>query len=209
MFFKLLINTCLLSLLFTSCKELTGEETGAYSESNSLSIGGVSAITSDGHYLMEGTADNGGYSSQNFRIKLNPTLDYDDSSFYFFTGKDTDDGVKISFKKIEEKVSMRIMLNGKSHTHELSGVSAAGPVDLDLDIHNDHTDIHILVWKTGGPYNPYEDCTFEKTCLYNSEDFSFSNWLGVGRAGGVYWKFIGEKKNILLIDGPKKRRTNV
>ena len=89
------------------------------------------------------------------------------------------------------------------NTRSPQNVSLEGDVvHLSIDLHNDHTDLHLLVWDAEGPFGDQDECTFEGTCLYNSEDFAFDYWLGVGRLNGVYWGVKGKTNLILSLEGP-------
>ena len=205
-----LIFIILSASLLSSCKELTGEATGANTTNNQQEvIGGVSAISAgDNKFILNGTVDNGGNSGHGFRLKF--TLPEGESlKFYFYTSDNFDAGLVYSFSKKEGVVNLEMSVNGLSHSIELEDFNDSEIIDLDVDVHNDHSDIHQLVWDRNGPHEFYEECTFEGDCIYNSEDFAFDIWLGVGRASGTFWGVEGDKSLILKLEGPLPPLTDV
>ncbi len=193
----------LCSFLF-SCEQLTGEDTGAnIVDSKQDLIGGLDARSvGEQRFILSGTVSNGGNSGHNFRLRFKlpegQTL-----KFYFFISQNFTGGALYSFARSDDGVLMlTINLNGKSDSRELSVFNGSEVVDVELDIHNDHTDAHLLVWDRSGPHVDAEDCTFDGGCLYNSEDFAFDVWLGVGKANGTFWGIQGDKSLILLLEGP-------
>ena len=202
-FFHLTLVCLLCSFLF-SCKQLTGEDTGAnVADVEQNLIGGLEARSvGEQRFLLSGTVSNGGNSGHLFRLRFElpagQTL-----KFYFFISRNFTGGALYSFTRADDGVlTMTIDLNGKSDSRELSVFNNSEVVDVELDIHNDHTDAHLLVWGHSGPHEDAEDCTFDGGCLYNSEDFAFDVWLGVGRASGTFWGIQGDQSLILLLEGP-------
>lgn len=198
-----------ISLLF-SCTELTGENTGANIIENQQDvIGGIDAVRADGDkFILNGTADNGGNSGHGFRLKFR-LPDGENLRFHFFTSSNFTGGLIYTFSREEGVVNLEMSINGLSHSIELNDFRNSEFIDVDLDIHNDHSDIHQLVWDRIGPHEFYEECTFEGECLYNSEDFAFDIWLGVGRASGTLWGIEGDKSLILKLEGPLPPLTDV
>ncbi len=197
------IFALLITFLLVGCDELTGSSTGANDSNGIFSIfGGLEGVAvGNNSYLLNGTAENGGNSGHNFRLQFelqnNETM-----SFYFFTSRQLDGGLKAIFSKKADKVTMTLELNGKSDQRELTKLEGLDLLDITLDVHNDHTDSHILVWETNGPKGDEEECTFEEECLYNTEDFALDAWLGVGKANGVFWGFEGKAESIFVLEGP-------
>ena len=207
---KSLIFLSLSISLLCSCTELTGESTGAnVIENQQEVIGGVSAISAgDNKFLLNGTVDNGGNSGHGLRLKF--TLPEGESlKFHFFTSRNFSGGVVYTFSRVGGVANLKMSINGLSHSIELTTFNNSEVIDLDLDVHNDHSDIHQLVWDRNGPHEFYEECTFEEECLYNSEDFAFDVWLGVGRASGTLWGIEGNKSLILKLEGPLPPLTDV
>ncbi len=193
-----------------SCGQLSGNNTGANlveSPDREL-IGGVDAISvKEKSFLLSGTVDNGGNSGHFFRLRFK-LPEAKSLKFYFFTSSDFAGGVVYLFKRVNGVVKLKIELNDKSHTRDLSVFNETEIVDVDVDIHNNHTDIHLFVWKHSGLHEDNEDCSFDGGCLYNSEDFAFDYWLGVGRASGTFWGFKGDKSLILTLQGPLSAISN-
>ncbi|WP_127716766.1 hypothetical protein [Halobacteriovorax sp. HLS] len=201
--FTIIILT-LLNLLVTSCGALTGADTGANLLDDPINkiIGGLDAITTaDGKFLLRGTSDNGGNSAHSFHLKFK-LPEGRKLKFHFFSSRDLSGGADFEFSKNAGKVSLEISINGKSHLREISTLNNTEVIDIDIDIHNDHTDVHMLAWDHLGTHSDDEDCTFDGGCLYNTEDFAFDTWLGVGKAGGSFWGFSGDSELIILLEGP-------
>ncbi|CBW25722.1 putative membrane protein [Halobacteriovorax marinus SJ] len=190
-------------LLSVSCGELTGESTGAnILDKTSDLIGGLSSVSAgENKYLLSGTAKNGGNAGHYFRLKFE-LPESEKISFYFFSSRSLNTGVKYSFKREAGSVLLTMSLNGLEDTVELQSFSDSLEVDVAIDIHNDHTDAHMLVWDFNGPRGDREDCSFDGGCLYNTEDFAFDVWLGVGKASGTFWGFEGDRSLIKLLEGP-------
>ena len=165
-------------------------------------IGGIDAISAGGNkFLLNGTSDNGGNSGHAYRLRFN-LPEEEVLKFYFFTTDNFTGGAVYSFTRVDGVVNLTLSINGLTHTIELSDFNDSEIVDLDIDIHNDHSDIHVLVWDRDGRHDSAEECTFDGGCLYNSEDFAFDIWLGVGRASGTFWGMEGNKSLILTLEGP-------
>lgn len=195
-----------ISFVLSSCADLTGANTGAdeVPPGRKTDIKGIDAFQlGENRYRLSGTMDNGGDSSHHFEIKaiLN---DSQSLRFYFFSNENLEGGVEIEIKRQVEKVIMTLALNGKGHSVDLSAFGQGTPIHLDIDVHNDHTDTHILVWRQGGPHEDGDGCTFNGGCLYNSEDFAVRVWLDVGTAKGNHWGFQGSPDRIKLLKGPNR-----
>jgi len=200
-----LILLIAISNLLISCEELTGKSTGAniISESGNEFIGGLEGIhAGNDKFILRGTTDYGGNSGHSFRLRFK-LPEGEQLNFFFFMSRNFSGGAIYTFTRTSGVVNLNISLNGKSHTHELKTYNSTEVIDIELDVHNDHTDAHLLAWKYSGPYEDAEECTFDGSCLYNSEDFSLDVWLGVGRASGSYWGFQGSKSLILILEGPR------
>ena len=142
-----------ISLLF-SCTELTGESTGANIIENQKDvIGGVDAVRADGDkFILNGTADNGGNSGHGFRLKFK-LPDGENLRFHFFTSNNFTGGLIYTFSREEGVVNLEMSINGLSHSIELNAFRNSEFIDIDLDVHNDHSDIHQLVWDRKGLMN--------------------------------------------------------
>ena len=192
-----------ISVFMVSCAELSGEGTGANNEQPEQErIGGIDAISAGGNkFLLDGTSENGGNSGHSYRLQFK-LPEEEVLKFYFFITDSFSGGAVYSFTRVEGVVKLTISINDLSHTIDLTDFNDSEVVDLDIDIHNDHSDIHVLVWDRNGPHDSAEECTFDGGCLYNSEDFAFDIWLGVGRASGTFWGIQGNKSLILTLEGP-------
>jgi hypothetical protein len=194
--------------LLQGCKELSGGDTGANFLEEMQFIGGVGALElGSKQYVLEGVASNGGNSGHAYKLSLKIT---EELKFSFFSSRSLLGGVDLRFFKSEGKAFMELSLNGHVDRKELALQDDGETVHLDIDIHNDHVDTHILVWYSGDEYPDEEGCTFDESCLYNSADFSFNDevWFGVGKASGVYWGFQGNKEQVLKLLGPLKANSN-
>ena len=200
------INRCLVSmgaLFFLSCADLTGEETGDSSSIiDTARVGGVTALPrGEGKFLLEGTAATGGYSRHKFLLQFR-LPEGESVKFFFYASDQLEGGVSFLWERVDGRVEMEIALNGITHRRPLPMFDDVEEIDLDIDVHNDHTDIHILVWEKSNNTADNEGCTFDEGCLYNTEDFAFDVWLGVGRAGGVFWGMEGNPDSIIKVEGP-------
>ena len=206
------IGLFLVLLFGVSCGDLTGSSTGANNIENiaTVEVGGIHAVNAGtNRFLLEGFADNGGYSGHNFRLRFRLPEGETVKFFFFSSQKSLAGGVEVLWTRSQGKVAMEISLNGYTHKHQIPVFDDREEIDVDMDVHNNHSDIHILVWDRLGSHGYREDCTFDGECLYNTEDFSFDIWLGVGRASGVYWGVQGNTDLIQKLEGPLAPLTNV
>ena len=105
-------------------------------------------------------------------------------------------------------------LNGYEHTVNIPQWHPEF-IDMALDVHNDHEDIHLLAWKGDSTSFPDgEECVFDQTCLYNTESHSFiygGPWGkdgGQGRASGAFWGYSGDIELLDTIWPPLEHRSN-
>ena len=204
--------TPLLGVLFLlSCADLTGEETNSPgSVVDAFKIGGVRALErGGGRFLLDGTVDTGGYSRHKFLLRFR-LGEGESVKFFFYASNQLEGGMEMAWERNEGRVEMVMALNGITHRYHLPALDDREEIDLDVDVHNDHTDIHILVWeKSNAPLADHEGCSFDNGCLYNTEDFAFDVWLGVGRAAGTFWGVEGDPDGILKVEGPLVTHSNV
>jgi hypothetical protein len=174
----------LIALVFLGgCDFLTGENTGANEGISEIRrIGGLDAAEKEGFYLLSGVMENGGNSAHNFHVHFK-FVENKPVTFFIFSNNTLNGGASFEFQYIDRKVQMTVSLNGISHT-------------------NDHTDAHILIWHRRGLHEDTEECSFDGGCIYNSEDFAMDTWLGVGKAQGSYWGFMGDSGTIIELEGP-------
>ena len=196
----------LLCLPFLSCGDLTGEGTSAHrniEKSGVTKVGGWDAVDmGETGFLLDGTVSKGGHSghkfSLDFRLPAGESL-----RFFFFASRNLEGGVELSWMRTSGgEVEMGLSLNGKTHRHRIPSLDDREEIEVDVDVHNNHSDIHILVWNRSGSREDGEGCTFDGGCLYNTEDFAFDVWLGVGRASGLYWGGRGDADLVLSLEGP-------
>lgn len=204
-----------------SCGALYGENTGAndleqppvaadnkqdrnldsQKEDVPSQLGGLSAKKVGDKFFLSGVASNGGNSSHAFKLKFE--VDQSETNFHLFADSSIENGLVMSFyMNTQNAIMMKMTLNGISHEYEITEAVESKSLDIVAEVHNDHSDAHILVWINGSSYADNEECTFEGTCVYNSEDFAFDIWAGVGRAAGTYWGVSGNTEKIESLEGP-------
>lgn len=193
----------LIALVFLGgCDFLTGENTGANEGISEIRrIGGLDAAEKEGFYLLSGVMENGGNSAHNFHVHFK-LVENKPVTFFIFSNNTLNGGASFEFQYIDRKVQMTVSLNGINHTHEVKRLGRLRELDLDIELHNDHTDAHILIWHRRGLHEDTEECSFDGGCIYNSEDFAMDTWLGVGKARGSYWGFMGDSGTIIELEGP-------
>ena len=206
-----LLFVLLPTLLFCSCSDLTGEGSQNHEIGNSsaVKIGGRNAVGIDGKgFLLEGTVSAGGNSGHKFSLRFK-LPEGESLKFFFFASRELSGGVEMSWERSSGgEVRMEMSLNGKTLQHQISELDDVDEIAMDVDVHNNHADIHILVWNNSGPRRDNEGCTFDGGCVFNTEDFAFEEWLGVGRASGVYWGMQGDDDLIISLEGPLTADSN-
>lgn len=207
--FKTFIFIFSMTLLY-SCGEITGGSTGANIFNGVKdSIGGLSAVEiGNSTYLFEGVASNGGNASHLYSLSFH--LPQNESITFVVHGNRTlTSGGHFIFTRHNGDVSLKIILNSKEHILPLLLTTQNELIEIDIDFHNDHTDTHILMWEKNGNHEDAEGCSFNRGCLYNSEDYALDIWLGVGKASGSYWGFMGRRELIQSMQGPLPARSNI
>ncbi|MDQ3234972.1 MAG: hypothetical protein M3Q07_24455 [Pseudobdellovibrionaceae bacterium] len=105
-------------------------------------------------------------------------------------------GVSVLLKRTGSSLTASLKAKGQESTaKELSGVNAAEDISLAIDVHNDETPAHILVWSAaGGDFG-------EDNALLNSEEDETSP----GNGSGTSWGLILTKANVssALLEDPK------
>lgn len=196
-------------LLLASCGKLTGNSTGANDLLSEDLIGGIGAISiGSNRYLFQGSANNGGNVGNNYKLVFN-LLEGQSMEFFLHGDRSLQGAGAFKFSRNDGKVTLQISVNGKSDQKVLTQFENINPIDIEIDFHNDHTDVHILVWKLSGPHNDAEGCSFDSTCIYNTEDFALDVWLGVGKAGGPFWGMNGNRDSVISAVGPNPVRSNL
>ena len=173
------------------------------SDSESLNLVGGLEFRELGEqkFLLAGTTSNTGNSSHLFTVEA---LIEDDAplKLHFFSNQSLKNGlIALVSRKSDIKVEVELLLNGMSDKFEVDNLINSA-LEVAFDIHNDHTDMHILVWNKSGPFGDNDECSFDGNCLYNSEDFALDRWLGVGKAGGQYWGIEAKPNQIIKLEGP-------
>ncbi len=188
-------------LQLVSCGELTGDKTGANDFLISELIGGQAFIElSNGKNLLSGTMKKG--EAHSFRINFQ-LPENESASFFFYANQQLENGLSISFTRSGDEIITIITLNGITDRRSLG--KRPNNIDLILDVHNDHEDAHILLWNYKGPYGDTEECVEDKSCLYNSEFYTFPNdgpWGGQGKASGTFWGVQGPRSFFIKLEGP-------
>ena len=203
-----------LFITLVSCGQISGDSTGANDTKISGILGGQSYISlNDNQVLFEkGVQGSTGDVSHNFEVKIDMNIS-NTATFYFFTDKNLNNGVKLKLVKDATNLTMTFSLNNVSHTHQTNSISG-NIVHLSIDVHNDHDDAaHILMWNmhSNEPFSSEEECAYENTCLYNTESFTDPNpgpWGSQGKASGRFWGFEGEKEMIIQLKGPQDPLSN-
>ncbi len=105
-------------------------------------------------------------------------------------------GVSVILKRTGSSLSAMLKAKGEQSTaKELSGVNAAEDLSLAIDVHNDETPAHILVWSTaGGEFG-------EDNALLNSEEDETSP----GNGSSTAWGLVLTKANVssAILEDPK------
>lgn len=199
---KYLLCFALIATL-SSCGKLSGESTGANDSEGNIStlIGGVEGVqVGKESYLLAGSAENAGRSGHNFELEFK-LPENEKIKFFFFANSRLEGGLEVEFKNVAGKIFASFVLNRKSHTFELKSLAGQTEISLSFDVHNDHTDIHALLWNLNGPFGDGDECSFDGDCLYNTEDFALDHWLGVGKASGNYWGVSGNSELLIKVKG--------
>lgn len=88
-------------------------------------------------------------------------------------------GVSVVFSRSAHALSAILKAKGvTSAATELSGIDAAQSIAVAVDVHNDETPAHILLWSAGGSFG-------EGDALLNSEDGEAAPGNGTGTAWGL------------------------
>lgn len=97
-------------------------------------------------------------------------------TLHAFANNSLDEGVEIEFTHNEGTTEGVITVGGESVT--LTGLSDISPTSfaIEIDVHNDETPAHVLIWATGTDFS-------EDAALFNSEE---DGELG-GNGSGTYW----------------------
>ena len=202
------INRLVLSfsaLFVLACSDLTGEDTGAHNITKvaTSEVGGINAVdVGEGRFLLEGVAGRAGNSRHKFHLRFRLSEGEPLAFFFFASRKNLLGGLELLWMRTDGNVTVEFSLNGITHRHRLPLFDDREEIDVDVDVHNDHTDIHILMWEKSGSRSDHEGCSFDRECLYNTEDFALDVWLGVGRASGVHWGVQGNRDLIISLAGP-------
>lgn len=199
-----------LTAVLSGCGQLTGDSTGAnLIGATAEIIGGRNAMSvGPSLYIFEGVASNGGNSGHLYRFEFE-LPEQEKISFILHGNTTLANGGRFIFERINGEVSLHIKLNGKEHRLNLPAFSDTNTIDIEIDFHNDHSDTHIIIWKSSGPFSDQEGCSFNESCLYNTEDYALDVWLGVGKASGSTWGFQGKRHLVKKVIGPLPVRSRL
>lgn len=201
-----LILLFIMIAMLGACDQLTGENTGAFTSSNeSLIIGGSDSLQiSQGNYLLGGVMSNGGRAGHNFNASFDLSLG-ETLTLTLGSDRSLSGGLELNFSRENDGLYLNASLNSKSHRYLLIKAKdiSSTSFSFSIDIHNDHTDLHFLIWYQSGPFADNFDCSNDGGCLYNSEDFALDQWLGVGRTKGANWGLKNTNRNrVTELRGP-------
>jgi hypothetical protein len=90
------------------------------------------------------------------------------------------DGLTVQFARAGTELISRLTADGAgTGDNVLSGVDASGPISLAVDVHNNETPSHVLIW------NAVNGSFAENEALYNSEDDADAPGVGKGTLWGL------------------------
>lgn len=90
------------------------------------------------------------------------------------------DGLIVQFEGAGSELISRLTADGAgTGDNVLSGVDASGPISLAVDVHNNETPAHVLIW------NAVNGSYAEDEALYNSEDDADAPAVGKGTLWGL------------------------
>ena len=90
------------------------------------------------------------------------------------------DGLTVQFERAGTELISRLTADGSgTGDNVLSGVDASGPISLAVDVHNNETPTHVLIW------NAVKGTYAEDEALYNSEDDADAPGVGKGTLWGL------------------------
>ena len=204
-----------------SCDEIFGSATrgpqegggsgGGGGGSGAGNIGGVGSFQllgttkGQGRFRLAGTAGNGGNEAHNYHLNFELSAG-EQVQFYFFASATLSGGIAMSFfRKNDGAIELFLDINGTTHRQELNLNEQI--LDLSLDIHNNESNTHIILWNKSmveaKTHGTDWKCFFTKTCLYNTESFTQSGtakiWGQQGKGSGSSWGFEGNTENILKL----------
>lgn len=123
----------------------------------------LNAIQSQDNFALEFTLAEGGSLS---------LVTHADSSL--------SDGLTVQFERSGTELISSLKADGAgTGDNVLNGVDASGPISLAVDVHNNETPAHVLIW------NAVNGSFEEKEALYNSEDDADAPGVGKGTLWGV------------------------
>lgn len=146
-------------------------ETGDLEQSETLLEGSgavvfaspLNAIQSQDNFALEFTLGEGGSLA---------LVTHSDSSL--------SEGLTVQFERGGKELISRLTADGSgTGDNVLSGVDASGPISLAVDVHNNETPTHVLIW------NAVNGSYAEDEALYNSEEAGDSPGVGKGTLWGL------------------------
>ncbi len=204
---KLLLSLLLL-LSFVSCEELTGEYTGADKieaqaknpDAVIKKIGKLQFVSVADKFRLDGVAKNGGHSAHSFSTKTKLT-NHKELTLYFFATKHLESSLVIKIVRNDLDLELTATLDNATYTHVIEDFDFQEANSFLFDIHNDHDEgIHFFIWKEGQTSTSL-NCSFDETCLFNSEDFILDFTDDLGRAQGSYWGISGDVDGVKELKG--------
>lgn len=182
-------------------------------DSPSQTIGGLSYHQLGQElFRLEGVASRSGRAPHHFKAHFT-LLSGEEVRFIFFSSRFLDNGLSMTFSRRENEIWVTLEMNRNTHSFQSSRlselISQGDTLDLEFDIHNDHSDLHTLIWEANGPRGDRDNCSIDSDffdpsvlpCLYNSEDFALDYWLGVGQAPGIFWGVQGRAERFHFLRG--------
>jgi len=202
---KFLISLIVL-LTLVSCEELTGEYTGA--NETEIIIPGVSIkkigklqfVNVSDKFRLDGVAKNSGHSAHSFLANME-LINHKEVTLYFFGDKDLEDSLIVKLYKNDLDLEITATLENATYTHVIVNYNFKKSNTFLFDIHNGHDEgIHFFICEDGQSSTEL-NCSFDETCLFNSNDFILDFTDNLGRAQGPYWGISGNVDKVNELKG--------
>jgi hypothetical protein len=114
-----------------------------------------------------------------------------------FAKNDLTGGIDIKLSRVSSRLSLNFIKgNDVSASRELEGVDATSEIKLILDIHNDESPAHIVVWNGAGTFNK------DQKLLDSEEENSIQP---AGKGGDKFWGFSLNNASLsnVIVGDPK------
>lgn len=137
--------------------------------------------------------------SEGFNFEFSFTLaDGGSITFTSFAGPQLSNGFEIKFLRAGAKLNVQAIAQGQTQDWSamFTGIDANQNIALTMDVHNDETPAHVMIWQ--GEKSPDKDHT---NTLYNSaEDSVDLNYdAAPGNGSGRAWGFILDNAQLLKV----------